>query len=272
MVDTVLNDNIKQALAVVADYICRKRYDTDWRFMADLSGVDIDWEKHPRLLKAQFFGDPDYPSAIIKFLKDIYEKNPEGAKLVISRIIGEEIDEEPLKGALTVLGIIRESDQARIIIPSIPQRRYKYLELDSFPDDFYAELIDNINRCYECQLYVPLQILVRKLFENCLIDILRMFYGTRELNLFYNVEKGRFHDFNTLLKNAKQKLKDFSYVKDVFNQQILKLLNKYRERGNAMAHNLAIRTSKDEVDSFRKEITYLTKCLFKTIKLLSTPK
>jgi len=173
-----------------------------------------------------------------------------------------------LKSALSALKVIQVEGETKIITPLPKSQTFRFIEVESYPDDFYSDLVRIINRAYNTELYVPLLILVRKLFENVLIDIFRSFYGMQAVNTFYDINNGKFHDFSLLLRTARQKLKDFNLIKDYFNEKLLDVLDKYREQGNASAHNLAIRISKEEIDKSRDEIIYATKSLFKIISLV----
>ena len=61
-----LSPQERQALAILAAYICKEHYYTDWSFAVDISGADIHWDSHPRLIHSQSFGDPDYSSAVLR--------------------------------------------------------------------------------------------------------------------------------------------------------------------------------------------------------------
>lgn len=82
-----LNPEISQALAIVADFIYKKRYHTDWNFVNSLSGLGIDLSEHPRLIRSQSFSDPDYPGCILKYLLDVYKRSPAAAQIIIAYII-----------------------------------------------------------------------------------------------------------------------------------------------------------------------------------------
>lgn len=61
-----LSPQERQALAISAAYICKEHYYTDWSFAVDISAADIDWDNHPRLIRSQSFGDPEYSSAVLR--------------------------------------------------------------------------------------------------------------------------------------------------------------------------------------------------------------
>lgn len=88
----------------------------------------------------------------------------------------------------------------------------EFLQVASVQDDFYKSLISEINRCFAYGLPFLLSMLIRKLIENLIIDILRKKYGTTEIGLYFNPAKARFLDFSVLQKNLADKRADFAYI------------------------------------------------------------
>lgn len=258
-----------KSLASVADFIERKRHGTNWVLMAGL--IDYNLDENPRLVKSQGFGDKDYSTWILRFLKDAYKNNPEDAKFVISRIVrdGDEQDalDPEFRHAFEALGVIPESGATAHIVPIM---RTKYLDIESFPHDFYRELREQINACYQQGHYPASLILIRKMLENCLIDILRRRYGLINVRMFYDTTKGRFHDFSVLLETARNKIGDFVHVKDTFNADLLREIDNFREQGNSSAHNISldIQAVRLELDANRSKINFAVKSLFRTISNL----
>jgi hypothetical protein len=257
----------KRALAFVADFIVEKRYSTNWALMAGL--VDYDLDKNPRLVRSQSFMDPDYPNCVLKFLTDVYGKNEEDAKFIISRIVRDGDVKDALEpqflSAFEALGIIPPSGTYQPLLP--PIIRTMYLDIERFPHDFYRELVEQINACYQSGLCPAAQILIRKLLENCLIDILRKRYGMTNIKLFYDTSRGRLQDFSILLENISQNQEDFVHVRDSFNEDLIRRINNFREQGNSSAHNinLNIQTVGLELDRNRSELNFIVKSLFRTI-------
>jgi len=56
-----------------------------------------------------------------------------------------------------------------LTVPAIPE----YLLIQVFSDEFYKILVQNINLAYRYGLYTAAMVLIRKILENLLIDILR---------------------------------------------------------------------------------------------------
>jgi len=260
----------ERALALIADFIVKKRYRTNWPIMAGIVGYDL--RDNPRLVRSQTFMDDDYPTCVLRFLTDVYERSPEDGKFVISRIVQDGDEQEALdpqyRPAFETLGIIPKSGVPTPILPSIMST--KYLDIEIFPHDFYKELAEQINACYQYRLYSAAQILIRKLLENCLIDILRKRYGMPNVKLFYDTSRGRFHDFSMLLETVHNKIADFVHVRDSFNEDLIRRINIFREQGNSSAHNinLDVDTVRRELDESRSELNFIVKSLFRTISNL----
>ncbi|MCC6603633.1 MAG: hypothetical protein IT327_10505 [Anaerolineae bacterium] len=158
------------------------------------------------------------------------------------------------------------------LAPSLSEDSYKptvegkFIEIVNIPDDFYKKLIDEINQAYNFQLPISLSVLIRKLFENLIIDILRKKYGTEELELYYDPRRRRFQDFSVLLKNLEAKQPDFHHISTNLNQNFIIQLNWYRETGNSGAHSIdtdkvAMESYKDKKDEINRNIHFLVRVL-----------
>ncbi|MGA8855578.1 MAG: hypothetical protein WB643_00265 [Candidatus Bathyarchaeia archaeon] len=260
----------RQALAYLADYIFKNEYDTNWSSAADMSGYPIDWEQHPRLTRAQFFKDSDYPAAIRRFLEDVHSGDIESFRSMIAYIFDEKLPNDVnLKAALTTLAVIQGKSNALSTKLALTMPA-SLIDVDTFPDDFYRDLVHLINKAYGADVLGAAPILVRKLFENLLVDILRLYYGMRDVKVFFDKEHGKFQDFGILIDNARAKVGDFDWCNDLMNKETLTQLDKYRERGNASAHSVTMTVRKEDLDGISQEITQITKQLFKLYSLVRT--
>jgi hypothetical protein len=138
-----------------------------------------------------------------------------------------------------------------------------FIDISQYPDDFYKGLIDEINCLYSEKHLISLPVLVRKLLENLIIDILRKKYNTSELNLYYDPSRYRFQDFSTLIKNLELKLYDFQSITPNFNKEFLKNINEFREKGNSSAHSIDVYLNKDDFSSKKDDLNYIIKLLFR---------
>jgi hypothetical protein len=260
----------RQALAYLANYIYKNEYGTNWSLAADIAGYFFDMTEHPRLTKAQYFHDDDYPTAILHFLEEVYEDDIESFKTLVAFILDQKLpDDQNLRAALSTLGVISGDPTAfsATLAITIPVR---LVDIDTFPDDFYSELVHLINKAYQAGAYGAVPILIRKLMENLLVDILRSYYGMRDVTMFFDKGRGRFHDFGMLLEKASERLNDFDWCKDLMNKELLAKLEKYRERGNASAHSIVVAVRKEGLDQTSDEVTQITKQLFKLWSVIVT--
>jgi hypothetical protein len=261
------------AIARFAKFIDKHYSDIDWTLVAQACGViDIlDKPIHERVRRAQFFGDPDYPSAISSFLIDVYNTDERAGILLISEIIsgmGNLTSEEASAELAQILKLWggKEPDRNYLLsnLPSLNVE--KLLEVTDTPDDFYRKLIDEINHLYMHKLALSLSVLIRKLLENLLIDILRKRYGTSELSLYYDTSKRRFFDFSILLKNFENRQADFHHITTNLDSRIISEINFYRETGNAGAHSIEANVKVEYFSEKRNDLNYLVQYLFRLLK------
>lgn len=154
--------------------------------------------------------------------------------------------------------VIREREQRR---DRKRQPAQKYLSIRRLPDDFYYSLVDSINKSYTHEICMAVSVLVRKLLENLLVDILRKKFKTKNIDLFYGKHHGRFHSFNVLLRNFEGNLDSFKTVMPSIDSDFVKKLNTYREAGNSAAHTLEVETRKSDLDAKREELEFIVKAL-----------
>lgn len=142
----------------------------------------------------------------------------------------------------------------------------KFIEATWIPNDFYKKLFDEINRLYAYNFPMSLSVLIRKLLENLIIDILRKKYGTSELSLYYDPSKHRFHDFSTLLKNLKSKKTDFNYITSSLNDHFIHDLNHYRETGNSAAHSIDVNLTTERLEGDKEKVNYIVQLLLRILQ------
>ncbi len=93
----------------------------------------------------------------------------------------------------------------------LPLRKENLIKLE-FGDLFYDMLKKEINSGYKFGLYSGVAVLSRKLIENLLIDILRKKYPRSQkgnLELYYDKNRRRFHDFAILIENLEKRKREF---------------------------------------------------------------
>lgn len=144
----------------------------------------------------------------------------------------------------------------------------KFIKLDTrfFPDSFYNDLIEQINVTYLDGCYSATMVLLRKLFENLIIDILRKKYGTdKEKNLYWDVNRKQFLTFYTLINNFNKKINDFETYKKIDNKLIEFLNKKIRYPGNESAHSIEDKISREEMEKKKQKINDYLESLFSVL-------
>lgn len=131
-------------------------------------------------------------------------------------------------------------------------------------DDFYPALVDDINRSYQHHIYDATMILTRKLFENLIIELLRLRLGTSDyLEKFYIPNQGRFQPFSELIENFSEHLDDFKPYDPDLDASFVNQLDKFRTRANANAHSIQVDLSQGEIEALSEDANALATRLFR---------
>lgn len=263
------------AIARLAKFIEQHLYNTDWTLLANMAGVGhiLDAPRHERVRRAQIFEDPDYPNAIFNFLKEVFDADEQIGLFLVGEIAAQEnheLSEEARKELTQILSMF-SSEGIDVIVPTFPPSvAEKLIEIEVvwIPDDFYRKLIDEINRAYAYKMPVALSILIRKLLENLVIDILRKKYDTAGLKLYYDPSRRRFNDFSVLLQNLDAKKSDFQYITSSLNRDFIDDLNQYRETGNSGAHSIDASLTIDRFSEDKEKINYMVHLLLRIFQQL----
>lgn len=148
-----------------------------------------------------------------------------------------------------------------------------------FTDEFYNKLASEINSAFRIRLFTATMVLVRKLFENLIIDLLRQKYGERPLEkeLYYSMKDKRFHSFSTLIHNFETHVDDFRPYTAVFQfdkgkNDFFKFLRDIKERGDACAHSIALIHDSDEINTLKPSMDKYSDLIVHLIqKIIETP-
>jgi hypothetical protein len=106
-----------------------------------------------------------------------------------------------------------------------------------YEDRFFDALKFEINTAFRLGLYTATMVLIRKLFERQLIELLRQKYGMDNMGLFYS---DGFLNLSELIRNLKTKLDDFKPY-DFFKlerekEAFVNFMFDIKEEGNASTH------------------------------------
>jgi hypothetical protein len=121
----------------------------------------------------------------------------------------------------------------------------RYLDIDNPQTDTYKDLVYEINLCFTNQAYSATIVLVRKLVENLLVDLLREEYKMTNLDLFYLKSQKRFRNLSELIANLRNNISDFGPYG--LGRKHLTMFEKLREEGNSKAHSIIDQATRDDL-------------------------
>ncbi len=251
-------------IAQVSKIIEKRESDLDWSFVLETYEFDYLLEKYERLERSQYWEDDDYPWNIRHTLKDAYSDRPDDALEMIHFIFDNtlKIEDEDFDKYPWLDKFLKEGTHTSY--KSIIQSKGKYLDIETVPHDFYRELIDLINECYDYEIFAGVMVFSRKLLENLIIDILKNHHGF-DINKYYIRTQGRFHDFRTILDNFEEIIDDLKPIEPSLDKKIIKEIGQYKDTANRKAHSLVVKVSKSEIDSHKTNLNHLVKLLIKII-------
>lgn len=143
--------------------------------------------------------------------------------------------------------ILRSKDHEQII--GVPSSQSDLLIKSRFEDYFYSEMIDEINGTFHLGYYIATVILIRKLFENMILDLLKdKFPPTVEENraLYFINGTGRPKDFKDLIDSLALKQNELDDGHGTVHL-LLKRLKAIKDLGNKNAHKLTHMAKKDDI-------------------------
>jgi hypothetical protein len=145
-----------------------------------------------------------------------------------------------------------------------------------FADDFYDRLASEINNAFNFGLFTATMVLVRKLFEKLVIDLLRQKYGMPQIQLFYSKQDDGFLSLSALIHNLGTKIDDFKpydfFKLDREKEGFLKFLWNVKQEGNASAHSIEPVLDRKEINDLKLAINKYSHLLVSlTRKVKDTP-
>ncbi len=136
---------------------------------------------------------------------------------------------------------------------SKPIQKKKIIEIAIYNtnDKLLNAHLKEINKTYTHACYTACFVLCRKVLENLLIHkILRKKYPNNNKNhreKYYDFNRGRYLDFEKIIKNLKSCSKDFGPEKDLV-ERICQLARRFKDSANVMTHSFYHIASKREID------------------------
>jgi hypothetical protein len=160
----------------------------------------------------------------------------------------------------TVARYLSEEDRAslrNIEIQRIPikirtKTKKRIVEIAKYEttNKFLRVHLDEINRTYTFGCYTACFVIMRKVLENLIVEILRKKYSENKKEhreKYFDFDRQRNHDFNILLKNLRDSSKDFGSEKKLV-ERICQLADEFKETANEITHSLYHIATKKEID------------------------
>mgnify|MGYP000680997968 CR=1 FL=1 len=163
----------------------------------------------------------------------------------LSRYLNDE-DRESLKK------IPEKVEIKTIISKSSKPKKIQIIEIARYNTDnkFLKRHIEEINKAYTFGCYTACFILMRKVLENLMVEILRKKYPENKREhreKYFDFNRGRNHDFNVLLKKLRENSKEFGGEKRLV-ERICELASIFKEKANEMTHSLYHTATKREIE------------------------
>lgn len=133
-------------------------------------------------------------------------------------------------------------------LPSTPD----FIDIESSYrlEKVYSLLVDEINTCYEYEAYSSALVILRKLIENLLVDILRMKYEpTSEHDFYFDESKKQFLPLSNLVSNLESIASE--YERFGLTKAHLGIIKGLRKDGNRSAHSIIDLVDKKKMDSLK---------------------
>ena len=200
----------------------------------------------------------------IKIMKFLSEEEWTKVQKLIKEVKKEE--KEFTSSEISKPAIIPKTKSKRAAKTIHPKKKMiKYLSIreDNLPDDFYSQLLNDINKAYNYEIYTAVLILTRKFLENLIIDILRHKYKMIHIDLFYFEDKGHHHSFTILIQNFETKLNDFKPCIPNLDKEFIKKIERFKIQANAGAHSIVMDLKKKDLDRNSSDFIYVINVLLK---------
>jgi hypothetical protein len=101
--------------------------------------------------------------------------------------------------------------------------------------------VNEVNKAYTSGCYTATFILIRKIIENLIIDILRNKFSEKSnkknKELYYNISQQRFHDFSIILDNLFKKRTEFGIEGKTLIERLNQLVKKFKKDANDKTHS-----------------------------------
>lgn len=121
----------------------------------------------------------------------------------------------------------------------------------STKNKFLERHIDEINKCYSAKCYTASFILIRKVIENLIVEIVKKKFPSKtkeHKEIYLDLSKRRILGLSSLIKNIRNKSGEFDPEEKKLVQRILQLSEEFKDDANDKTHSLYHLSSKKELD------------------------
>jgi hypothetical protein len=240
----------------------------DWKMLTTEYMVQDYAEGTFRFYRSWEWGDDDRDVRTLEFLTKVYEKDEDTALALMKRVYdhvgGAESDELQQFPALQSL----EGERTDIAggLPTLTVTTDLFIDIDNTTDDFYDDLIENVNQCYRIGVYDGTFVLTRKLLENQVLDLLRNEYPKSYLPMYYIPNERRFRNFSTLLEVFEYRLKDFQSYTNGIDSDLVSNIRRFKNTANSDAHSIVRNPDKEDIDDLGDDAEHASKVMFRALR------
>jgi len=264
------DDALQTLLSQFAYFIAEQNFDhQDWERITTEQGAVDTARKIDRFFRSWKWGDEDRAHNTLRFLKVLSDRGDEDTALAIMSqaydLVGgadaEDLEDYPALQALEDEQITHADS-----VPLFTHTSESFIDIENTTDDFYDDLIENINKCYRIGVYDGTFVLTRKLLENLVIDLLRKEYPKSYLRMYYIPEYGRFRNFSELLEAFEYRLKDYQSYSNGMDRELISDINRFRESANSDAHSIVRNPEQEKIKDLGEDAEHAAKVMFRALR------
>lgn len=243
----------------------------DWELVTSEYGVAELTASITRFYESCRHGDDDQTKRVKTFLRKVYEQEGEETALAImKRMYGLQggADETEIQRYPALESLEGERTAITEKMPLLTNTTDQFLDIQNVPDDFYMDLVENINKCYRIGVYDGTFVLTRKFLENLMIDILRKDSDRSEIEAYYIQNQRRFRNFSTLLEEFEERLNVFQPISGGVDTDLLSEIARFKSSADAQAHSIEDDLTKEEVENLSNDAEHAAKVLVRVFRNL----
>jgi len=261
---------LQKLLSQFSYFIANQDFDhRDWERVTTEHGAYETASRVDRFFRSWKWGDEDRAHNTLRFLKSLCDKGDEDTALAIMYQAFDLVDEASSAQIENYPALQALEDEKVADADSVPLFAHtseSFIDIENTTDDFYDELIENINKCYRIGVYDGTFVLTRKLLENLVIDLLRKEYPKSYLRIYYILEQHRFRNFSDLLEVFEYRLKDYQSYSNGMTDELITNINRFRESANADAHSIVRNPSQEEIEVLGEDAEHAAKVMFRALR------